>query len=158
MGHVRAEPAGRAAHPLRRLWRDRLLPYLAVGAEPNSSYVVVMYATNAPGAGKWRSAESHDCWTEDRTGGVELTPSQRQFALELLDADSEERKLLILGGDDHLEAGVCLDTDLALLSRANARLVAQGFDSLAHFSIAVQIGLAQSSALGYCAEADRPLL
>ena len=46
---------------------------------------------------------------EDRTGGVELTPSQRQFTHELLDADSEERKLLILGGDDHLAVFILQD-------------------------------------------------
>ena len=66
-----------------------------------------------------------------------MTTSQRQFALQLLDANSEERKLLILGGDDDLEAGVCLESCLALLSRAYASLVAQGFDSLAQISIVV---------------------
>ena len=95
---------------------------------------------------------------EDRTGGVELTPSQRQFTLELLDAGAEECDLPILRGDDDLEAGIRLDTDLALLSCSDASVLSQAFDPFSQISIGVQVGLTHSGALGYCAEADRPLL
>jgi hypothetical protein len=42
----REQPVGRVLNPLWRLWRDCLPPYLAVGLEPNSKYVVAMYTTD----------------------------------------------------------------------------------------------------------------
>jgi len=87
-----------------------------------------------------------------------LTTCQRQFTLELLDSGAEECDLPILCSDDDLEAGIRLDTDLALLSCSNASVLAQSFDPLPQISIVVQVGLTYSGALRYRAEADRPLL
>ena len=46
-------------------------------------------------------------------------------------------------------------TDLALLRCLNASVVAEAFNPLPQISIVVQVGLTHSSALRYCAEADR---
>jgi len=73
----------------------------------------------------------------------------------LLDAAPEECDLPILRGDDDLEAGIRLHTDLALLRCLNASVVAEAFNPLPQISIVVQVGLTHSSALRYCAEADR---
>ena len=61
-------------------------------------------------------AQSRDRWTEGGNAGVELAASKRQLTLELLHASAEERELPIFGGDDDLEAGIRLDSNLALLS------------------------------------------
>jgi len=87
--------------------------------------------------------------------GVDLTSHQHQLALELLDASLEECDLPILRDDDDLEAGIRLHTGLAQLSRSKASVVAEAFNPLPQSSIVIQVGLTHSSALRYCAEADR---
>jgi hypothetical protein len=61
-------------------------------------------------------AESRDRRTEGGNAGVELAASKSQLTLELVDASSEKCELPILRGDDDLQAGVRLDTDLTLVS------------------------------------------
>jgi len=61
-------------------------------------------------------AESGDRSTECGHASVELATRNGQLTLELVDASSENYELPILRGDDDLQAGVRLDTDLTLVS------------------------------------------